>query len=197
MIDWVVEVNFGAVARPQFALREEEQVNKDRAERDERIQNTGVRFKKAYFVRKYGFEEDEIDVPEKTHVTDANSRTMPINEGNPSQIKDSNGSGASEFEQTGFVNAIVQAFETALSHREFPDQTAVDAAGEGGGESLQQAVEAMLAPALAMIRQGADYETVAARLREINPAMDLGPLTETLRRAFFAAEIWGRLHADR
>jgi phage gp29-like protein len=62
LIDWVVEVKFGDVLRPRFGLWEEEDVDKDLAERDKILKDTGVNFTKQYFQRAYGFEEDDFEI---------------------------------------------------------------------------------------------------------------------------------------
>lgn len=56
------EVNAPGSAPPQFTWFEEDDPQKDFAERDKTLKETGVRFNKAYFVRQYGFAEDEIEV---------------------------------------------------------------------------------------------------------------------------------------
>ena len=63
LIHWIVEINFGNQQPPQFILYEEEEVDKTLAERDQILANTGVRFTKDYFLKAYGFEDGDIELP--------------------------------------------------------------------------------------------------------------------------------------
>ena len=63
LIHWIVEINFGNQQPPQFILYEEEEVDKTLAERDQILVNTGVRFTKDYFLKAYGFEDGDIELP--------------------------------------------------------------------------------------------------------------------------------------
>ncbi len=62
-IAWVYcQVNFPGAANPRFVWHEEDNPQKDFADRDKILYDAGVRFRKNYFVRFYGFREDEFDV---------------------------------------------------------------------------------------------------------------------------------------
>lgn len=79
---------------------------------------------------------------------------------------------------------------------EAPDQDALDAALDAlSAEALNDDAQAMLAPLLALVKDGAQPETLLAMLAELYPAMDASGLQERLARAYFVANIWGRLHA--
>jgi len=78
----------------------------------------------------------------------------------------------------------------------FPDQTALDAAIEAiAPDLLQGQAVAALKPVLEMIAASTDYAEVHAALAEVFPQMDTQQLEETLARAMFVAEVWGRLSA--
>ena len=64
LIGWIVELNFGQVEKPIFTLWQEEDVDKNLAERDQILAAAGVRFTKTYFRKAYGFNEDDIEIPE-------------------------------------------------------------------------------------------------------------------------------------
>ena len=66
LLKWVHELNFGDEFAPEFELFEEEEVNKTLAERDRILSDTGVRFSKQYFLKTYGFSEDDIEVSESS-----------------------------------------------------------------------------------------------------------------------------------
>lgn len=62
LIKWIYEINFGDTDnRATFTLYEEEEVDKTLAERDQTLTNSGVKFTKKYFMKAYGFEEEDIE----------------------------------------------------------------------------------------------------------------------------------------
>ncbi|WP_027190058.1 DUF935 domain-containing protein [Fundidesulfovibrio putealis] len=66
LIDWICHFNFGDCERPEFVLFEEEDVDQKQAERDKTLADTGqLRFSKKYWMRTYGFEEDDIELVEE------------------------------------------------------------------------------------------------------------------------------------
>ena len=65
LISWIIEINFGKnAAKPLFEFWEEEDVDKDQAERDETLTRCGVKFTKQYYIKTYGFEEEDLEVTE-------------------------------------------------------------------------------------------------------------------------------------
>jgi phage gp29-like protein len=76
----------------------------------------------------------------------------------------------------------------------FPDQTALDAMIESiAPDLLQGQASAALKPVLELIAAKGDYAEVHAALAELFPQMGTQQLEETLARAMFVAEVWGRL----
>ncbi|HBE45728.1 MAG TPA: DUF935 domain-containing protein [Deltaproteobacteria bacterium] len=62
LIKWIFDINFGSGELPVFSMWEEDDVDLDQATRDKTLVDAGVRFTKNYFVRAYGFEEDDIEI---------------------------------------------------------------------------------------------------------------------------------------
>ena len=63
LISFLYELNFGSdEPRPVFMLYEKKEVQKDRAERDETLSNTGVRFTKEYYTREYDLRDEDFDL---------------------------------------------------------------------------------------------------------------------------------------
>lgn len=90
--------------------------------------------------------------------------------------------------------ALKFAALTASAGDAFPDQTALDAMIESiAPDVLQGQAVAALKPVLEMIAASADYAEVHAALVELFPDMGTAQLEETLARAMFVAEVWGRL----
>lgn len=62
LLQWIHGFNFNDSDYPTLELYEDEDVNKDLADRDKVLSETGVKFTKSYFMKKYSFEEDEIEL---------------------------------------------------------------------------------------------------------------------------------------
>lgn len=64
LIAMIVELNFGSVPNelPAFILYEQEDVDKNIAERDKILSESGVKFTKVYFQKTYGFEDEDIEI---------------------------------------------------------------------------------------------------------------------------------------
>lgn len=70
LVQWFCELNVNEQEYPEVKLYEEEKVDKTKAERDEILARTGVRFSKKYFEKNYSLEEEDFDVQS----TDANNK---------------------------------------------------------------------------------------------------------------------------
>jgi len=168
LVRWTCELNFGtAIERPVFKMWREEDVDEAQANRDKTLADTGqIRFKKQYWMREYSFEEGDIEEV----VPASQGATVP-----PADFTEGN-----------------------AQKPEFPDQTAIDEAGAkvSAPSALQSAMEAMLRPYIELIGNGASYEVVMEKLATTYPQMKPDQLATLLERAIFAAETWGRIHAQ-
>jgi len=81
------------------------------------------------------------------------------------------------------------------TEKEFPDQVALDEALEliASGE-YQQDLTPVLAPVLKLAEQGS--EALMQGLADLYPEMSTEALENRLRKALFAAELWGSIHAQ-
>jgi len=97
---------------------------------------------------------------------------------------------------TAANRAVLAALKTAPGP-EFPDQAALDAAIAAlPAEAIQAAMEAIVKPALDVLREGATPDEAMNQLTEAYPDMDSAALQALLARAMFVADVWGRLTAD-
>lgn len=62
LISWTNTINFGNTPAPMFKLFEEEQVEKERSERDNNLQSQGVRFTREYYKTKYNLLDTEFEL---------------------------------------------------------------------------------------------------------------------------------------
>lgn len=95
--------------------------------------------------------------------------------------------------------ALLAALAAAFPQREtrsFPDQAELDRAIDAlNPDELQRQVATVLAPIVQLIEDGKSYEEILASLAEQYPAMDDKRLIAALERAFFVADLWGRVTA--
>jgi len=64
-IAWIYgKVNAPGVPPPKFIWYEEDEPKKEMAERDKTLKETGVRFRKNYYIRQYSLQEDDFDLVE-------------------------------------------------------------------------------------------------------------------------------------
>ena len=60
LIGWFCELNFGEVPKPVFSLWDQEARDKLRAERDKTNYDSGARFTNKYWIRQYGYQEEDL-----------------------------------------------------------------------------------------------------------------------------------------
>ncbi len=166
LIKWIAELNFGASELPVFSMWEEEDVDKDLAERDDKLtasmEKSGLRLSRKYYQKNYGLEDEDIETVESQE----------------SGVK----SQKAEF---------AEKTETI-----FPDQKALDDAIDSiTPEQLQEQMEGVLKPVIDLINESGDYNAVMEKLIEAYPDMDAKAVEDMLARAIFVSELWGRLNA--
>jgi len=163
-IAWVVGRNFDEDA-PRFSMWEPQDLDKARAERDAVLAGMpcGPWFNKEYFIRKYGYEEDELG-----------ERPEPA---------------ASGFAPGGFP-AFAEKDDTAPAPDQAALDEAIDALAP---EALQAQMETLLQPAIRAVREAKSESEVLGLLAEAYPEMPEDDLIATMQRLFFAADVWGRL----
>jgi phage gp29-like protein len=195
LIDWICEYNFAERAdRPRFVMYEEEDVDLDQSTRDKNLAETGqVRFKKPYFMKTYGFEEEDIDVVE------AAPPALPEG-GNVGRLEGGKRPGQIPVQFSApLKKSIVQKIgDIFTSFMKSPDPDPIDSAmAELSPAELQTEMEGILKPVITLINNGSSYEDIMTGLAKQFPKMDAKGLEEILSRAIFVSECWGRLTAGK
>ncbi|MEI8390073.1 MAG: DUF935 family protein [bacterium] len=171
LIQWIYKINFSEKDIPLFEMYEEEDVDLTLSQRDKTLSETGVKFTKEYFMKTYGFDKEDIEVPEvgvQTHSSTIQTEP-PVDKAKPI---------FSEFKQ-----------------EQFPDQKAVDDFIESfSDKELQNQAETILKPILKLIQEGNSYEEVYEKLSE--KGLKTTQIEKILQKVFFISEVWGRLSAD-
>jgi phage gp29-like protein len=121
------DINAPEVPAPVFSWFESEDPQKDFADRDKTLTESGLQIKKAYYVRRYGFQEDEIEVADAAQVDEDKQA--------PSK-KD----GRQEFAEPGQPSVEDALLAWARQQVATPASSMIDAAEEllGQVENLEQ-----------------------------------------------------------
>jgi phage gp29-like protein len=179
LLRYVWHLNFnGPGAAPRFRTYEEQEPDKERAERDRTLTEAGVSFEPQYWKRVYNLEEDDFEVQEPRGQT----RRGPGPQTGASEQM------ARDEEGVQFADAEAQGGQIALD--EMIEALASD------DEQNQEYMEELLAEPIEMIRDGEDPDAVMEELARAYPDLDAAALEERLRSLFFVAEVWGRLSAE-
>ncbi|WP_027358418.1 phage portal protein family protein [Desulforegula conservatrix] len=150
-----------------------------RAKIDEAVSKTGAKFTKVYYVRNYGYKDDEIEVG-------APVEEKPAKEEKPSKEPGSDFS--TKNEGAGFQ-------EPGDPDQTDPDQVAIDEMLDGLIPEAADAHE--IAKAISeIISQAESFEDLEARLEQVLPElMGAEGMEDVLTRAMAAADLWGRFTA--
>lgn len=156
ILQWTWAVNFTGKP-PRWLWVEEDDAKREWAERDD-ILAKHLRLSKAYYMRRYGFTEDDIEGLAVGWTESAESQ---------------------------------QGLSGLPAPAEPPhdlDQAAVDALADAmRGETFAAA----LAPIVEAVKASTSYHELMERLYDLHKDMDTADFQELLRRAMFAADLWG------
>jgi phage gp29-like protein len=170
LVRWMVELNMPGAGIPRVWRKIEAQEDLNaRAERDERIKALGFKPTLDYITETYG-EGWVLDAP-----------VTPAQPTSPSQNP---------------ANNAADANAAFAEGDEFADQTALDEAIELlASDNMQAQMEKLLAP-IAKLVNTSTPEQLQNRFAESYAELDTEAMQELMARAFFVAEVWGKLHGD-
>lgn len=161
------EVNRGGPA-PVLRWIEGEDVQKDRADRDLTLSQTGhIRFTAKYYKDRYNLDDEEFEIVEP-------QPAQPFH-------------GFSEEKKPVKFSEPEEALDEL-------DQASSDSASRQ--QMYQRQMEAALGPVIEVIENATSFEEAMQEISKILPDMDVTELEERLSRAMFASEVWGRISAE-
>ena len=177
---WWSHFNFPGVAAPTASFHEEEDLQNERADRDEKLKRLGVRFTKGYFTRAYNLDEEEFELSGD-----------PEDESDPSGEDTGDLKKKAEAELTRPDKDIIRFTKgddplprlTAL--RERVDRLAEEVLTLEDQNRLAQSV-------LDLVEEAADLEEVGSLLCRAHDRLDSDNLAEAITPAIFAADMYGR-----
>lgn len=174
LVGWICELNFGIDAKaPSVVLYEQDVIDKDRAERDKILTESGVRFSRSYWLRTYKLEEDDL------------MEEVPSSSAGPANVLPGD-------------QALPLSFADNRLDEEPEDQLVIDALLAGiTDEQLQRQMDALIRPVLTRLRGSANFGEAMDSLTQIYPTMDVDEITDTLGRMMMLSQATGRIVADR
>lgn len=160
---YIRDVNFPGTRAPRLKLVSPKGTDKELADRDKTLSEIGVEFKKEYFVRNHGIEEDHFEIKSNG---DSSSAATPGEFAEASQKVEEE----SEFEDQNAVDHFIDSFK----------------AGD-----LQSFADELLAPIFRIVGESKDFSECMERLSEAYPEMSSEKLEDTLSQAIFVSESFG------
>jgi len=165
---WICALNGWSGPRPVWRLWDQAKKDSLQAERDKTVTDAGAKLTPLYFQRAYGYAADEIG--------EAPPPVLPANAGLP---------------PPAFAESLAPGGPLVRA------QTTLDAALDADrGAALVAPLQPMLAPILDALSAGYAPDEIIGQMAAWYPLMDDTQLTETLARALFVADTWGRLSAQ-
>lgn len=171
---YIRDVNFPSSRVPKLSLKSPKQANKDLADRDKILSEIGVVFKKDYFVKTHGIEEQDFEVKSE----DSSSAATP-----------------GEFAESRSPSSPAKVGEE--SEDDFEDQNAVDNFIESfKAGDFQNFADELLAPVLRIVAESKDFSECMEALSEAYPEMSSEGLESALSQAIFVSENLGRVSTE-
>jgi phage gp29-like protein len=119
LIDYIEIINFGNTTKMSFKMYSKESVDTEQADRDHKLSQTGqIRFTKHYFMRTYGFSDEDIAIVEPTNAV-ALADPPPLKDG--SLEDDLNAALADDQLQDQAIEALRPVFELMEQSAGYPE----------------------------------------------------------------------------
>ncbi len=184
-----IDLNIGSGLYPEWRFFKEENINKEKSDRDKNLKDVGVKFKKNYFVNNYNFKEDEFDVTEPV-TAGKNIPGLIPDQGNNPQLPKTELSGFQKL-----IRNIACKFNFSKeAEKENITNQVLDALPE---KLLQYGIEQTLKPVIELAKNSAGYEEFKIDLVKQFPKMETSLTEELLTKIFIIAEIEGEIDAKK
>lgn len=167
-IAWLYgRVNAVDAKAPIFTWFEEDDPKSETATRDKTLGETGVVFRKSYFVRQYGLQEDDFDI-------------APAPAGRPKNAA------AGAFAEPG-------AGEVAPGDRRrfTAEQQAIEDFADGAVSKGVAALSENERKIIEAVRNASGYEDAMTKIMELYPGMDMTDMEDLMSKLWINAELYG------
>lgn len=191
LVRWICQVNWPSAQPPRYEFWEQEEVDATQAERDQKLSQAGVRFTNAYWTRAYNLQDGDL-----AEQPDPAAAAQPVAAGRLRLVQRGQAGQADQTNSSDAARGVAATAQLAEGDAEpVPaDQAAIDAAlAQLPADEIQAAVEALLRPALAAVQAADTPDAAMTALAEAYPTMDATALQRLLERAFFVADVVGRI----
>lgn len=195
LLYWTHEFNFGDENIPEIELYEPKPITQEDAGIDKTAYDMGVRFSAEHFIRKYGYKADEITVINLQQIQDADLRTDGVERVRRARHEVSKSKAQRTTVQSGkqiqdnFSEPDTQGVEQQQNIDDFIDSFSDD--------DLTEIINEKLKPIIEEFSESRNADEAMDKLSEIYPQMNSKQLEETLTKAIFIADLWGRCQSQR
>ena len=177
LIRWTCDLNWPSVIPPCWELREQEEIDTDRPTRDKILVEAGAKLTRAYWLRTYDLEEEDL-APE------VDPATLPMNQVPAPEQDDGDGPDPEADPSVALAQEIgstrdAQNLIDAESSRESPEQ--------------QAAMERLLEPIVSAFSEGLTPDEIMGRMDDWYGLLDDSLMQELLTRGIAAADALGRI----
>lgn len=184
-IAWLYgQINAPGVPTPIMTWQDEEDPKKDFAERDKSLFDAGVKFSKAYYMRQYGLNDDDFELPQQSPEA---GRAEP----DPSPAPNSRQAEYAE-PKADEKSANIPDSKEGKGDSFTPNQQSIENLAD---KAIIQAAETMKSneeKILKAIMESGSYEEAIQKLLELYPDLDIDVLAGSLERSMLNAGIFGR-----
>jgi len=194
---------------PRIKLVKSGDIDDALAQRDAKLSAQGVRFSKNYYIKSYGFEEDDIEVDIASVTTGkaaSDGKSQELSTPEPSNIASvTTGKAASDGKSRELStpepsktaqtppdaeksSSFTESQSTAPDFQETLDSSLTELLAT---KEVADSLTAIISPILESLQATGDYNEALDALAEAFPKMDNSALQKTLERAIFASEAAG------
>ncbi len=187
LIKYINDINFRDEEIPTFAFVSAEDLGLEKAERDNKVSNLGVKFTKKYLVRTYGYKEDDIEIIEQTkNVMNFSDRIGGFKTDQLTFDLDGNGESSGSF-KTDQLTSDSDGNEKSISgdYDKLAQLTDI--------KDFQKIMSPEINKIVEFFNKTSNAEETLDKLADLYPNFNTKQLEEMLAKVIFISELLGRL----
>lgn len=167
LFKWIGFANYPEQTPPKFSFYQEEDIQADRATRDETLNRQGVKFTKKYYMDTYNLQEDDFDISDQTDQNSIDGNFPPEQPAPESEFK------------------------------EATDLLTEDEIATSGAILTEDLLKAMLAPVVDLVNKSDTFEEMQKGIFKIYPDLPKEEYQELIGRAMNFAAMTGYANAKK
>jgi len=184
-----IDLNIGSGLYPKFKFIEEENINKEKSDRDKTLSEIGVKFNKDYFINNYNLKEDEFEIPEPADkkqeqlnlpvIPEVLDKTIPV----------------SKTELSSLQKLFKKVFKIDLAKDDTPESVSDNILNALSPKVLQYGIEQTLKPVIDLAKNTNSRDEFLHKLSLQYPEMKTDVLEDILLKTLIISDIEGRIKA--